>query len=110
MVEQSLGGDQDAGQAVAALAGLLVDKGSLQRMRPVRRAQALDCNDFLAGDGRKRLAARFLWFAVDQAHAAATLFEAAGEFGPPQTEVIAQDVEQRRFRVRGRADGISIYD
>src|SRR5436190_23617218 len=53
VVEQCLGCDQDAGQAIAALAGLLVDKGFLQRMRLLRRAQALDRHDFFAGENRK---------------------------------------------------------
>src|SRR5690348_2658182 len=57
IVEQCFGGDQDAGQAVPALAGLLVDKGLLQRMRPLRRAEAFDRYDFPAGDNRERLAA-----------------------------------------------------
>ena len=42
MVEQRLGRDQDAGQAIAALAGLLVEKGLLQRVRPLRRAEPFD--------------------------------------------------------------------
>ena len=50
-LEQCLGRDQDAGEAIAALARLLVDKGLLQRMRPVRRAYALDRHDFLAYNG-----------------------------------------------------------
>jgi hypothetical protein len=41
-VEQGLGGDQDARQAVAALAGLLVDESLLQRVRAVGIAEALD--------------------------------------------------------------------
>ena len=109
MVEQCLGCDQDAGQAIAALAGLLVDKGLLQRMRPVRRAQAFDRHDVLAGDGRDRLAAGFLRPAVDQHHAAAALFEAAAEFGPHQTEMVAQNVEQRGSFVRGHTDRLAIH-
>ena len=45
MVEQRLGRDQDAGQAIAALAGLLVEKGLLQRVRPLWRAESLDGDD-----------------------------------------------------------------
>src|SRR5207249_2520984 len=44
-VEQRLSGDQDAGQAIAALPGLLVEKGLLQRMRPLGRAEPLDRKD-----------------------------------------------------------------
>ena len=46
--QQGGGRDQDAGQAVAALARLLGDEGPLQRMRPLRRAEALDRDDVLA--------------------------------------------------------------
>src|SRR5271169_6991165 len=53
-VEQCLGRDQDAGQAIAALAGLLIEKGLLQRVRPVGRAEALYRGDRLAGDRRQR--------------------------------------------------------
>src|SRR5580704_3821376 len=108
-VEQGLGGDQDAGQAIAALSGLLVEKRLLQRVRPVRRAEPLDRQDALAGDRRQRLAAGFFGMAVDQHHAAAALFEAAAEFGADKAEVVAQDVEQRRVAVGAEADGLAVY-
>src|SRR5436309_557381 len=76
-VEQRLGRDQDAGQAIAALAGLLVEKGLLQRVRPLLRAEPLDRQDAPAGDGRDRLAAGLLGPTVDQHHAGAALLEAA---------------------------------
>ena len=44
-VEQRLGRDQDARQAIAALAGLLVDESLLQRVRALGAAQALDGGD-----------------------------------------------------------------
>ena len=44
-VEQRLRRDQDAGQTIAALAGLLVEEGLLQRVRAVRRAEPLDRHD-----------------------------------------------------------------
>src|SRR5438132_6506993 len=95
-VEQSLGRDQDAGKAIAALPGLLVEKSLLQRMGPLRRAQSLDRHDRLARHCRQWLAAGFLRPAVDQYHAAAALLLAAAEFRADEPEVVAQDVEQRR--------------
>src|SRR3954453_13105183 len=89
-VEQCFRGDDDPRQAIAALPGLLVEKGLLQLVRLVARADPLDRDDLLSGDGRDHLAAGFLGPAVDQHHAAAALFEAAAEFGADQPEMVAQ--------------------
>src|SRR5207244_10177977 len=59
IVEQGLGRDQDAGEAIAALPGLLVEEGLLQRVRPIRRPQALYGHDRLARHRRHRPAAGF---------------------------------------------------
>ena len=106
---QGLGGDQDAGQAVAALAGLLVDEGLLQRVRAAGIAQALDGGDRLPGDAPHRLGAAFLRRAIDQDHAAAALLEPAAETRAHQAELVAQHVEQRRLFVLDRhADRFAI--
>jgi hypothetical protein len=110
MVEQRLGRDQDAGEAIAALAGLLVEKGPLQRVRLLRRPQPLDGEDRLARHCRQRLAAGFFGVAVDQHHTAAALFLAAAEFRSHQAEVIAQNIEQRRVRVGRDAYGAAVDD
>ena len=110
MFEQCLGRDQNARQAIAALTRLLVEKGLLQRVRPLRRAQTLDGEDGLAGDGRDGLAAGFLGMAVDQHHAAAALLRTAAEFRPDEAEMVAENIEQRRVRVRGDADGVAVDD
>ena len=109
-VEQRLGGDQDAGQAIAALAGLLVEKGLLQRVRPVGAAEPLDRRDRFAGDGRHAaLPQDFSGCAVDQHHAAAALLEPAAESRAHQAEMVAQHVEQRRlFVVERHADGLAV--
>src|SRR5262249_8893353 len=107
-VEQCLGRDQDAGKAIAALTGLLIEKGLLQRVRPVRRAEALYRRDGFASHRRQRLAAGLFRAAVDQHHAAAALLLAAAEFGANEAEVIAQDVEQRRVSVGSDADGVAV--
>src|SRR5437868_8514392 len=109
-VEQSLGRDQNAGQAIAALTCLLVEKGLLQWMRPLRRAQTFDRHDFPPGDGREWLTTGFLRIAVDQHHAAAALLEAAAEFGPHQPEMVAQNIEQRGVGDSKCTNAVSIDD
>ena len=99
LVEQRLGRNHDAGETIAALAGLLVDEGLLQRVRASRASQSLDGGDGLAGDAPYRLAAAFLRLAVDQHHAAAALLEPAAEARAHQAEFVAQDIEQWRFLV-----------
>src|SRR5439155_4611503 len=90
-VEQGLRRDQDAGNAIAALPGLLVEKGLLQRVRPLRRAEPLNRQNAPAGDRGQRLAAGFRGFAVDQHHAGAALLEAAAELAADEAEMVAQD-------------------
>ena len=65
-VEQRLRGDEDAREAVAALAGLLVDERLLQRMRLLGRAEPFDRRDRLAGDAPQRPGTGLAGFAVDQ--------------------------------------------
>src|SRR3954453_10748533 len=48
--QQRGGADQDAGNALAALHRLLGNESGLQRMRPLRAAEALDGGDVLARD------------------------------------------------------------
>src|SRR5262249_12627847 len=105
-VEQRLRRDEDAAQAIAALAGLLVEQRPLQRMRPLGRAEALDGGDPLAGHAPDRLGAGFCRRAVDQHHAAAALLEPAAEPRADEAELVAQHGEQRGLLVRHRhADG-----
>src|SRR5690349_4557376 len=78
-VEQRLGRHQNAAETIAALAGLLLDKGLLQRMRLVRRAKTFDRGHVAAGDAGDGAAAGLHRLPVDQDKAAAALFEAAAE-------------------------------
>src|SRR5579862_9475879 len=109
-IEQGLRRDEDAGEAIAALPGLLVEKGLLQRVRMFRGAQPLDRQNRLPRNGRQRLAAGFLRVAVYEHHARAALFGAAAEPRPGEAEMVAQHVEQRRIGVGRDADGVSIHD
>src|SRR3990170_8632228 len=49
-IEERLRRQNDAVEAETALCGLLVDEGSLDRMRPVDRSQALEGGDLRATD------------------------------------------------------------
>src|ERR1700755_2373387 len=76
-VEQRFGRDDDAGEAIAALPGLLVEESLLQNVRTLGAAEAFDGGHALAGHVPDRARAGFLRLAVDQHHAAAALLEAA---------------------------------
>ena len=96
-VEQRRRRDQDAGQAIAALAGLLVEERLLQRMQRRRCDKPLDGGD-RCGRRRVRDLARagILRLAVDQHHAGAALLGAAAELAAAQRQVVAQHRQQRR--------------
>src|SRR5262249_49097695 len=88
-VEQRLGRDQYAREAIPALPRLLVEKCCLQGMRALRRPQALDGRDVLVRDAPQRLGAGFLRLAIDEDHAASALLQSASEPGTLQVQVIA---------------------
>src|SRR5882672_4090892 len=69
-------------------------------MRPLARAEALDGGDVLALGGPERRIAGLGRFAVHQHRASAAVPGAAAEARALQPEIIAQDVEKRRLRVR----------
>src|SRR5690242_20816810 len=64
-VEQRLGRDQNPAKTISALAGLLLEKGLLQRMRGLRRAETFDGRHAAAGDACDCAPARFYWRAVE---------------------------------------------
>src|SRR5262249_22052935 len=68
-------------------------------MRMFGIAEPFDSGDLFACDARGRLGATFLGCAVDQNHAAATLFKPAAKARSDETEVVAQDVEEWRILV-----------
>src|SRR5438477_12206255 len=53
-IEQRLGRYQNAAETITALAGLLLEKGLLQRMRVLRGAKSFDCGDSAPGHTRDR--------------------------------------------------------
>src|SRR5262249_41352473 len=75
--------------AVAALRGLRLDEGFLYRMRPLRRAEALERDDLLLRvDARQRRDAGAHGLAVDVNGAGAALAESAAEARPLEREIV----------------------
>src|SRR5262249_40510635 len=89
--------NQDAGEAVAALSGVLVEEGVPQRLEHV--AEALDGSHHSAGEARDLARARIGRLAVDQHHAGAALLGAAAETAAAQAKLVTQHREQRRRAV-----------
>src|SRR5579863_10586886 len=89
-VEQCLRLDDDAGQAVAALAGLLVEERKLERMWFGGSAEAFDGGDRSAGNGANLTRAGVDRGAVDQHHATAALLEATAVARAFEIELGAQ--------------------
>src|SRR5262249_47439489 len=81
-VEQRLGADDEAVDAVAALERLLLDERLLQGMRIFRRAEAFERRDRAAADVLHLQRAGAHRLAVDEDGARAALREAAAELRP----------------------------
>jgi hypothetical protein len=80
------------------LRDILGEPGLLHRVLAVGR-QAFDGGDGLAGDVADLDAAGAHGFAVHMHGAGAALRDAAAEFGAGQSDLIANDPEQRRLRL-----------
>src|SRR5262245_388673 len=95
-VEQLLGRHDHAVGTVAALRGLLLDEGGLQRMRIRDRAEPFDGGDLARRYRADRGDAGARCLAVDQHGAGAALRQSTAELGAVELEIVAQHVEQRR--------------
>ena len=93
--DQAGGGTDLAGGAVAALEGVMVDEGLLQRMKRAALRQTLDRRDLRAVLHDRQREARIDPPAIDQNGAGAALAVIAALFGPGQVEVETQRVEKR---------------
>src|SRR5215510_4675665 len=96
--------------AVAALRRLCIDEGLLHRMRPLRRAQALERDDLLCRrEARERHLAGAHRLAIDMYRASAALAEPAAEARAPEREIVAQRIEERHLGIiDGDPDGFSV--
>lgn len=93
-IQQRLGGHHHAVDAVAALGGLFVDEGLLQRMGMGGIAESFEGNHLAAHGSLHRGDAGAGGDAIHQHGAGAALAEAAAELGTVQLQVVAQDIEQ----------------
>src|SRR5262245_54290757 len=88
-VQECLRRNQNSSEAIAALAGLLVEKSLLQWMRPRGIAKPFHGDDLFACNTPDRPGAAFFRRPIDQHHAAATLLKAAAEARAHQAEFAA---------------------
>src|SRR5206468_658816 len=84
-----------AAQAEAALRGLLVDEGLLNRMRSLDRAEAFERRDLRVGDRADGRHARSHGSPLDDDRARPALAESAAELRAAESEVVAEDVKKR---------------
>jgi len=97
-LQQRLGGHDHAAQTIAALRGLLTDKGILHRIGIVARAEAFEGYDVASDTARDRDHASPRRHLIDQHGAGAAFAKTAAEFGAVQFKIIAQHVEQGGVR------------
>jgi len=93
-VQEDLCGHDDSGGAIAALCRLLGDECLLQGVRVLHRAQSLQRSDVIVLNVPERRRAGPDQIAADYRSASSALPESATEFGPIQSEVVPQNVEQ----------------
>src|SRR5262249_5625786 len=96
LLEKGLRRHDHAHGAVPALLRLLRDERRLDRVRALGRAEPFDRGDRAADGAAHWYRARADGLAVEMDGARAALAEPAPELRPGQSEVVAEDVEQRR--------------
>ena len=99
LVDAGDAGHDLPGRAVAALEGVALDEGGLQRVQLFALRQALDGRDLAPLDEGSEREARFHALAVHQHRAGAALAEAAALLRAREMQVLAQGVEQRGARI-----------
>src|SRR3974390_529009 len=108
-VEERLCRHDHAAYAVAALRGLLLHEGALQRMRRRDGAEALDGRYLARAERPDRGDAGAHGTAVNQHRAGAALCKPAAELGAVELEIVAQHIEQWRIGLRGYAANCPIH-
>ena len=99
LVDAGDAGHDLPGRAVAALEGVALDEGGLQRMKLLALRQAFDGRDLASLHESGERKARFHALAVHQHRAGAALAEAAAFLRAGEMQVLAQSVEQRGARI-----------
>src|SRR5690242_10581034 len=97
--ESSFRGQNYTAEAKAALRCAFVDKGLLKRMRPFRRAQAVERSDLIFADSTDWCYAGTHHLPANENAASATLRQPTTEFRPPQAEFIREHKQERRCRI-----------
>jgi hypothetical protein len=106
--EQRLSGHDHPVGAIAALAGLLQDKGLLQHARVLGGAQTLNRGNAPFAGGADGVNARPFLRTVNEHTACATLRQPTAEFRAVQLEVVAQNVQQRGLGLDPDRVGFSV--
>ncbi len=98
-LEQRLRAHHHAGNAKAALRGLLLDESALHRAGIARACRALRASSSRRPCKQQAARGRKDRLAVDHHRARAALAQAAAELGAVELQIVAQNVEQRRLRI-----------
>ncbi len=109
LAEQRDGRHDLAGSAVAALVGVLLEKGRLHRVQPSGRAEPFDGDDLVAALHRCQRQAGVRAPAVDVDGAGAALAVVAALLGPGEMERLAQAIEQGHARVDAHLSLLSVH-
>src|SRR5260370_23061813 len=109
LVEQGLGRQHPAVQAVPALEGLFLDKRLLYRMRGAVHGEPFERDDLFSGRRRHRQGAGTHRAIIDQHGAGSALSQAAAESRIIQGQIVAQHVKQRAIRLDVYGAGLTIH-
>ena len=107
-LQQRMRSHHHAGDAIAALCRLLLDKRTLQRTRLRSSSEPLEGHDLPPRKPLHRHQTGKYRLAVDDDGTCPALPEAATELGGVKTQNIAQDIEQRRARVAVKRDRMTV--
>src|SRR6185503_11821895 len=109
LLQQRLGGHQEARRADAALQRRVLDELALQRMQLVALGHALDGGDRPAVRLHAQHQARAHEAAVDGDAAGAAVAGRAAFLGAGEAQLVAQHVEQRLLRLAQELHGIAVH-
>lgn len=106
LIENSLGGEDHATQAKAALRRLLLDECLLNRVRTIDSSKPFERRDLGAADGAHRRHARTDRSATRNYRACPALSKAAAELGAAQAQIVAENIQKRGRRID--IDGVAL--
>src|SRR5260370_10416438 len=110
LFQQAHGGDDHAGRAIAALHGVGLDEGFLQRMQAAVLFQAFYSGDLFSGHRDSARNARPHGRSIDEDRARSALALAAAILAAGEFQFVAQDPEEHTVRVDFEAVPLLIYD